>query len=483
MGRVLLVNPHVGFTLQDYQARPRIPNAILYVGTALANAGREVVLVDQVVSRDWRGRVEAAIAAGVDYVGLTTMTGTQILNAVEIAALVRSLTDVPIVWGGIHPTLVPEQTLASDLVDIVVRGEGEATIVELDEALRGARPLGSVRGITYLDGGVATSTPDRPFIDLDAQPIPRYELLDMETYARVRGGYRSVNVATSRGCPFNCGYCFVKAYHHRQWRGMSVDRAIAWIRFLKDTYGFDRFWLDDEEFFIDLGRAREMIGAIARLAVRWKASMRIDSLLRVDDEFLDLLVSSGCHRLTLGVESGSNRMLELMDKRITREQAIEANRRLARVDLHARYNFMIGFPTETIDDVNQTVSLALQLRRENPRAVVSNFAIFTPYPGSDLHGLAVRHGLQVPGRLEDWAQFHRCADNTVWLPAEMRRAARVLAFASPFLNQPVDSAAPLPVKLLGLAYRPLARQRIKRHFYGLPVEIGLARALGLYASD
>jgi len=481
MSTAVLINPNVGYTLQNFQFRPRIPSSILHVGTALHHAGHRVMLVDQIMEDNWKGAIDQALQEPeLAFVGISTMTGGQIRNALEMAEYVRPRTDKPIVWGGIHPTLLPEQTLENELVDVVVRREGEETVVELMDALTSSGSLDGIRGVSFRDNGTAVHNPDREFIDLDAQPIPNYDLLDMNRYAVEREGYRSVNIATTRGCPFNCGYCFVNEYHKGKWRARSAEHTLEWIRFLIDSYGYNHFWLDDEEFFIDVDRAREVMLELKPLGIRWKASIRLDSVLRMDDELLDLLFDSGCYRLSFGVESGSNRLLKLMNKRATREDAIAVNRRLAEKPMFPRYNFMMGFPTESYDELKETVSLAWQMKRDNPRAHFSQFFIFTPYPGCDLYDRAVELGMTPPTRLEQWAGFRGHVDNTTWLANDMSRAMKMLAFASPFLNEPVDTTPSLPVKLLGLAYRPIARQRIRHHFYRFPLEISMAKALRLY---
>jgi radical SAM superfamily enzyme YgiQ (UPF0313 family) len=449
------------------------------VGTALHHAGYRVVIVDQRVKKDWKFRLTEALKEDVLFVGISSMTGGQISYALEIAEFLRAHTKRPIVWGGIHPTLLPQQTLEHKLVDIIVRGEGEETIVELTKALQDNEPLNGIQGVSFEEKGEIIHNPDRPFIDLNTQPHPHYEMVNMQDYID-HDGDRSANIGTSRGCPFNCAYCYVNAYHKRRWRALSAENVLKRMHLLVHKYGIHRFWFDDDEFFINLDRAKEIVKGIKKLGVRWSGNARIDMVLKMDAAFLELLEQSGCIRLGMGVESGSNRILELIKKNITREDAISVSRRLTNYNFYSKFNFMVGFPTESVEDMKETVSLALQIKKENKKALVSAFNIFTPYPGCELFDLAVNRGMERPTALEQWAKFRPTIDNIAWMSNEMKRDVRMLSFASPFLNDPVETSPPLHMKILGTIYRRIARKRIKHHYYHFPLEISFAKLLGLY---
>ncbi len=480
MRTVLLVHPHPGISVNRYSGAPFVPGGALLVGTALHHAGYRVKIIDQHVEKDWQLRLSEGLQENVICLGISCIIGDQISNGLEIAKFVRAHSTLPIVWGGVHPTLLPEQTLENEFVDIVVRGEGEETAVELMKALEENKSLAGIPGISYKENGKIVHNRDREFIDLDTLPPPCWELIDIHRYTGGHQGYRYISLKTSRGCPFNCGYCYANVFHKRRWRSMSVDNVLKEMTFLMDQYAIDLFLFDDEEFFIDIKRGRELVEAFKRLNICWKASIRVDTLLRMDDAFLELIRESGCIWLGIGAESGSNNMLNLMNKKITRENILEANRKLARHHLRAQFFLMVGFPTETWEDMKETISLALQLKRENEGAEISAFSLFTPYPGCELHDLAVVHGLEPPDCLEKWATFSWTADHAVWFSEEMRSTVRMLAFASTCLNDPVDTNPPFHIKLMGRLYRPLAKQRIKHLFFRYPFEISVAKWLGVY---
>jgi anaerobic magnesium-protoporphyrin IX monomethyl ester cyclase len=160
------------------------------------------------------------------FVGISRMSGLQIKYALEFARYVRMQNpSCPLVWGGVHPTLLPEQTTKNDFVDIVVRGEGELIIKDLANALTLNRPIENVAGITYETNGVIKSNSDGKIIDLDAIPITLpYELLQMDRYPSFKSG--RFHIQTSRGCPHRCGFCYNSIFNKNRWRGKSAKRVL-----------------------------------------------------------------------------------------------------------------------------------------------------------------------------------------------------------------------------------------------------------------
>jgi radical SAM superfamily enzyme YgiQ (UPF0313 family) len=365
--------------------------------------------------------------------GVSTMTGPQIGHALGVCAEVRRrFPDVPIVWGGIHPSLLPEQTLAHPLVDIVVAGEGEETFPELVGALEAGADLSKVAGIWYKDGGALSRTAERDFTDLDRLPPLTYHLLKVALYSRRLFGADHFSFNSSRGCAYRCKFCWDPAMHKRRFRAMRPETVIAHLERLVRDFGLRRFLFTDDNFFLDMGRARGILEGIARSPfgiALGKLQARADAVCRMDAEFLELLVRAGVRRLTIGVESGSPRILQMISKDETVETALEANRKLAGFPIVPLYFFMMGFPTETPEELGQSISLALQLLRENPNADVS-FNIYTPYPGTPLYHEAVERGLPAPGSLDEWSRvsFRRPPPENAHVPPET--AARNATFGA-----------------------------------------------------
>jgi radical SAM superfamily enzyme YgiQ (UPF0313 family) len=417
------------------------------------------------------------------------MTGPQILHALAACRLVREMyPDVPIIWGGIHGSLLPEQTLENPYIDIVVVGEGEETFPELVKALESGTPLSNVPGICYKENGKVRHTANRTFVKLDEQPPLSYHLVNMDHYRRRLFGMDHISFNSSRGCTYSCAFCWEPAFHRRKWRAMKAETVLDQIKRIIRDYNIRGFLFTDDNFFIDMKRAYDILQGIVRADLNislGKLQMRADAICEMDRDFLELLVRAGAKRIHVGVESGSHRILDLIKKGETVEKVIEANRKLAPYPIVPLYLFMMGLPTEIPEDFAQSIRLAVQLTDENPRAV-KTFNIYTPYPGTELYDHAVQLGLKEPQRLEDWHRFNfrHISGGAEWVLPKMKRLIEGLDFPLMFLGKghfvtPYKKTNPLVVALARLYY-PIARHRVTNLDARFPIESKLVKALGLF---
>lgn len=414
MANVILVYPVTGLDVRGVTVW--LPLSVLTVASTLTG-DYEVVIVDQRTDPDWRESISRHLTRDTLCVGISSMTGTQIRYGLKAAEWTRRIApDLPIVWGGNHPTLLPEQTARHPLVDIVVMGEGEATFRSLVNAFKAGRDWKTTANIAFKKGeGVAVQGSGYDFVDPGAMPELPYELIDVENYVsgNLLFGHkvRSLPFITSSGCPYACTFCCQPVLSNRRWRRMDPDMVVERTFALKERYDLDAIEFHDEEFFVDRlrgARIAERIGG----AFDWYAQTRMDDLLEVD---LAKLERCGMRSLQLGLESGSNRVLDLVKKQETVEQYRAANTALARTGIQATYNFMMGFPTETEEELKATVRLVLELTASNPNAYVAGFYVFVPYPGSALYDLALANGFRPPESLSGWSQFNRHNIAAPWI--------------------------------------------------------------------
>lgn len=486
---VVLFNPAPRSGFQAHR-RVELPLSVLCPATPLDRQGYRVRIVDQFANPHWEREFEAALAERPICLGVTCMTGPQILRAIEVSRAAKErYPDLPVVWGGIHASLLPEQTLRHPAIDVVVVGEGEASFADLVKAFQAGTPLSDVAGIAYKDeDGRIRATGERFFIELDKEPPLSYHLLDMDLYRRRMFGVDHVTFNSSRGCLFRCAFCWDPVMHKRKWRAMEPETVLDHLQRIIRDYGIRGFLFTDDHFFIDLPRARGIIEGIVRLNLDVtisKLQIRADTICRMDTEFLDLMVRAGVKRFTVGIESGCQRVLDLIKKDMTVEQAIEANRKLAPYPIVPLYLFMMGMPTETPDELRQTIGLADQMIQENPKAA-KTFNIYTPYPGTELYGIALGRGLKVPERLEDWARFNfrNVQKDADWIEPETKRLVEYLDFPLMFLGsnftRPYRRTNPVVVSL-GKLYAPVARYRVNNFDVRFPIESKVVKSLGLFA--
>jgi len=483
---VLLFNPSPRRGFQAHR-RVELPLNLLHPAAPLVHAGFRVTIVDQFADPQWGTKFREALRDKPVCFGVSCMTGPQIVRALAACkALKTRYPDVPIVWGGIHPSILPEQTLGSPYVDVVVVGEGEATLLDLVKALAGGGPLSAVAGIAYRDNGQVRFTSPRPFVDLSAQPPLPYDLVDVDLYRRRIFGSDHVSVCSSRGCPFRCGFCYDSVVHKRTWRAMQPERVVEELTRLVRDYGIRGFNFTDDNLFTNLDHAHRLMEQIARADLKLrigKLHVRVDSVRRMDDEFLDLLARVGVERLTIGVESGSQRVLDLIEKGLRAEHVLEVSGKLVGRPFLPLFLFMMGLPTETPEELAQSVRLSERLLRQNPKAA-KTFNIYTPYPGTALYQLAVEMGMKEPRRLEDWAplNYRYVPKHSPWIHPGTKKLISGLDFPLMFLGTSFQFKKTHPiVRALGRLYLPVARYRVRNMNARFPIETKVVKALGLFA--
>lgn len=412
---IVLLYPKTGLDIGGHTVAP--PHSSLAVAAPVHKAGYKVKIIDMRRDYQWRETLRQSVSKDTICIGISTMTGTQIYFALIMAKEARRLTGhwgTPIIWGGAHISILPEQTLQNELVDIVVIGEGDITFLELVKALEHKQSLDNINGIAFKDGGKIRVTPPRGLLDVSTLlPVP-WELINVKDYINrdayfLKGSPRTLDVGqTSRGCPFRCGFCSSSSVLKKRYRAMSVDRAVEVILEPVKRFNLTGVWVRDDEFFCQNNRAFSIVERIVKSEynISWYSTgMRVDSFLRATSDQLDLLKQSGGNIVKFGAESGSNRILNLIQKGFHTEDTVRANLRAKEHGIVPAYSFIVGFPTETFEEVNQTIDLAFRLQSDNPDAQLETFPTYTAFPGTPMWDLAVKNGVKPAENLEGWTDW------------------------------------------------------------------------------
>lgn len=458
---MLLLQPSQG-PLAQLKRRPALPLSLLSAARGLAG---QLLLVDQRLP-GWSARLEAALRDRPCLVAITAVTGPQLAAAVALCRRVREAGDTPIVWGGPHASLLPEQVLRSGLADWVIAGEGEAALPALVQALRGgAVDPAEIPGVIGLRSGELVRGPEPEPLDLDRLgPIP-WELAGPGTLFTIHGRPTAL-VESSRGCSSRCRYCYNSHVYRGRWRGMSPEAFLAQLRQLVAALPAVRhLYVVDDDFFADSDRVNGICAAMERsgLDLSWQLQgARVAALSAMDDDALRRLRRAGCTRVDIGAESGSPRILAQLRKGFDPQQLLDLNRRLARADIVPWYNFMAGFPGETAEDLQATAEQILALTADNPRALVSPVYGYTPWPGTPMAEEAATWGWVEPRSLEDWVAMDWSRSPLPGLPAALRRRARGMHAMTLFVDGKVSAYdAGLMARGLAGLYRPIARHRLR----------------------
>ncbi len=456
--------------LERYRYAP--PLGTLYLADALEKAGFSVRLIHQEGTKANIRELAALVARESPlFVGLSTLTGQTIIPTVEASLAIRRASRVPIVWGGAHPTIVPEQTLQNAFVDVVVRGEGEETIVELARSIRdsGLDPskLTGILGLGFKEDGHTVLTGDRPFIkNLDGL-APAWHHLGRENYFYSERAYRLPGLGkmkvgtlmTSRGCPWRCTYCWNQKVNRRVFRAQSVERSVADVLELKDRYGVQGIVFEDDNFFSDPDRGLDIVD---RIDLPWSATLRASDIAKGGRPLMKALRASRCLELRIGAESGSPRVLEMLQKDVTADETREAARLCQEHEVMGTFMFMVGFPGETWEDILLTLDTIDALNAIGRYVVVTQLGSYTPYPGTVLFDQAVAQGFVPPDSTAAWGRFVETGFRRYRPPYVDRRARSLTYYLSLIGRRDLGEAKfSLPVRLL----QKLARARWKRRSF------------------
>lgn len=423
--RILLVNPKSKLPI-DTRISP--PLGLAYLAAVAERRGDQVRVYDGDIEDSPLG--EAIRVFAPELVGITANT-TQIMAAWRTAELVKSLCDALVVLGGPHPTSLPEESAAKPSVDLVVRGEGEATWLELlgmlDSAttLRMPKAQDPILGTTYRgDDGAIISTPDRapiPAEKLDEMSFPAWHLFKLDRYTNLQPTVDQVDgpslpILTSRGCPYRCSYC--SQIGPRRWRARSADSVLAEWRWLVREQGAAEIGVLDDSFNIDRQRVLEICQRLVAEDLNHVPWIMINGIRAnlADEEILGAMKRAGCLRAAFGVESGNQAILDsVVDKHLTLDQVRSAFKAARAVGLETIGFFIIGLPGETEATMEDTIRFACEL---DP--VVANFSIATPFPGTDMYETVKATGRILADTWDDFVFFEgKARFEMPDLPAEL----------------------------------------------------------------
>jgi len=424
------------------------PLGLAYLAAALLREGFQVEICDLLAEgaerreRVGEGRVRLGLPdaeveqllrdKAPDIVGIANCFSSFSDDAVRLARLVRGcLPDALVVMGGAHASVEFAPLLATGVVDAAVVGEGEETFADVVRAIAGGRPEAArgVAGTVWRIGDEVRENAFRaPPADLDALPFPAWPLLPMERYIWQRKANFAAamrwpigHMITSRGCLYNCLFCSVRR-RFRKFRVRSAANVLAEMELLMRDYGIREFHFHDDCFLARPERVRELCQAILdrKLDIRWQVSQGINSD-RLDDDLLELMARSGMYRVGFPIESACRETLRFIRKPVKPERVRQLIEKCNRLGIYVFGCFMIGFPEETRDQIEETLEFAVRSGLDYAKV-----SAVQPIPGSELFSVFERLGLLAGGLRQGSTYFHTEYD-TVHLSAADLNALRARA--------------------------------------------------------
>jgi len=399
--KVLLINP----SIREW-SRPNVaPLGLMYIASVLRDSGHEVEIMDINAFRWDHDEVEERISkADFDLVGIGAIVTVYKYVKWLVSVLKKYHPGRKIIVGGSVGTSIPRIVLEKAGADICCIGEGEVTAREVVECLQRGGDLSKVDGIWYRaeDGSIQQTPPRAPIADLDSIPFPAWDLVPMDIYLRNPVGapnrnkwidgsvgedtVLSMNLSATRGCPYQCIYCY-HDFMGQKYRHRSPGNIIAEMKELRDRYEVPYFHFVDDEFCLKKNFVFEFCEGVVKefgKTVTWGCSGRVNLMT---EEMIRTMSMSGCVLLAYGIESGSQKMLDIMKKKVTVEQAKEAIGLTIKHIGWADCSFIVGLPGETRETAQETVDFC---KETGLKPEVIFFA--TPYPGTELYDIALRDG-------------------------------------------------------------------------------------------
>jgi radical SAM superfamily enzyme YgiQ (UPF0313 family) len=460
----------------ERRIKPYIPLSALSCVSKLTDK-YNIKIIDLRVTKNWKKVLISYLKDNPICVGMTLKVGKYIKYGLEAAKIIRQHSNTVIVAGGIHPSLMPKQTIENELIDIVVCGEGEDTFSELVNTLKSKKNLNLVKGIWYKEKGKIKKTSSRISTNFNNLPEIPYNLINMNNYFNENGNDRELIMETSRGCPNRCTFCYNTYVNRGKWRYLSEEKLIYRIKYLINKYKINSFAFIDDNFFTDKSRVIRFANKIIdeKINIKWSAGgLDVNTAYSLDEDFINLIEKSGCINVVIGAETGSKRILKDLKKNGTLTKIIDFNRRIKKHKLRPNYFFCVGFPNETMDDLKHTTKLIVKLLQENNKASIAKIFCYNPIFNEQPELINKYVNYDGCKKLEDWIKLDWKTANFPWISKKFKKWSESLYFLSLFLDEKDESSlnnskSRFLSKLMNI-YRHVALFRIKYNIYGFMIE-------------
>ncbi|MGB2728977.1 MAG: radical SAM protein [Halobacteriota archaeon] len=414
-------NPYKNTKNREKLRVPLIPLSLISLASPLKEAGYTIKIVDQSRSVEEHFSDLGDIWQRVICVGLSALTGSEISEGIDFVSLIKKKDPtIPVVWGGWHVSILPEQSIKHRCVDIIVKGLGQKTFLDLVKCIDSGRSLDSVKNLYYKDGNKTVFTGIDCDLKLEDYPLLAFGMLDLEDYRknslflRLKEVIRDLEITghlyyvSSFGCPNDCAYCCSRAVFGRKIYKYNIEKVVEQIKWLVNEKKFNSISFMDANFFIDIHRVKTLCELLVKEKIKfvWDAQMHVKDIIRYEKKGLwKLMTKSGCWRVNIGSESGSQEILDYIRKHIKIDEIFQSAQILSKYKVEAAYNFLFALPlVEDKKHIYESFKLAEKLKRINPEFSLP-ISFYVPFPGTTMYNDALSRGLKPPDSLEEWGQF------------------------------------------------------------------------------
>lgn len=453
--KIVLYNPKTVF----YD----MPLALIAIGSALDDTKYNVIIIDGRIEEQAHKKVLQEVTDAICF-GVTSLTGNPIKDALAITNKVKKEhPNLPTIWGGWHTSLFPTQTLKDEQnIDISVQAQGEITFSEIIEAIEHKTPLKAIKGICYRnEEGKIVQNFARAIVDMNELPQMNYDLINVEAYFEKKGT-RQFDYISSTGCYFRCTFCADPQVFQRKFSAYDAERISKDIAYYHKKYQFMDVNFQDETLFTYKDRIIDFAKAMVNknIKITWAGTMRADQGNRMNDEDFKFLAAAGLRRVLVGVESGSQKMMDWLQKDIKMEHVDLCAERCKKHGIGVIFPFIIGFPEESEISFKKSIEKAYQLGKMSPNFQTPIF-YFKPYPGTAITDKVVTQGYELPQTLMEWSEFDYIGSSGPWVSDEKYNMVENFKFYSKLAWNKTKWLYPL---------KKVAQYRLKKHNYKFPID-------------
>lgn len=398
--KTVLFHPRI----EDTFRASYIPLAVLSIATNLNKNGHEAIICDRFFES---ASVEEVLEKNKpNVIGVSIMAHSFLKDAIVISEAAKK-EGIPVVWGGSLPSAIAYECLSSGIVDYISFNEGEITWVEIGNAIDAGEAVEGIKGIGYLKDGELIHTGEREFIDLSTLPDLDWSLIEPTNYFQKSYGYeKMLNTYLSKGCYNKCAYCYNPEFHRSTRRCRPLSQVIREMKYLSEKYGADGFDFTDDAMFVSRKEVVDFCDALkeAQLDICWSGYLSVGILNTLED--YKMMFDAGCRSMIFGIESGSERVLKSVNKRVRLDKVVSNLELCHKSGIVPIAMFIIGLPGETQEDLKASVELTKQLK-----GTAVAWGYFTPLPGSKCYRDLVESGkIEKVRKLEDFARIKETED-------------------------------------------------------------------------
>jgi len=465
-----------------------LPIALLKLSSMLDRKKFDIKIIAATPKYDYKDKILKESKDAL-CLAVSVLTGHDILEAIDVIKSVKKNSpQVPVIWGGWHASIFPQQTLESKYADIAVRAQGERTFKELTQRLASKKPLKGLLGISYKQGGKIIHNQDRPFEDLNNFPPIPFDLVDIEDYVNYSDGMRAMLYVSSQGCPFNCKFCSEPLVFKQRWSALSNDRILKDWEFLSKKHNIEVILICDDNFLINEKRVQDFCKKLIakKLPLKWgRVQGRVRQMLAFKDQTWRLLEKSGCLDIQIGAESGLQEALDFINKQMTVDEVVQLVEKTRKFSIKIVPNLILGLPLPKFKnaskkeikkmlDVQWNAMLDLFDRCYGEHRDYDDIKLYAyqPYPGNPLYDLTCELGFKAPKSLEEWGVIR----NAPWVDKKMKDRIRMMMyFIFPYARDGYEERHIKRFKLVQKLFHKTAIWRWKHRFFALPIDYRMYR--------